>query len=105
MVSQSAADGSTSFLIQTIQNSQPGEAYIIGTEAHLVDRLQAQYPDREILHLGERHCCVNMARNTLDSLLELTEAWDGGNPYNIVEVPEGIAAPARIALQNMLQVK
>ncbi|MDO4582713.1 MAG: quinolinate synthase NadA [Planctomycetia bacterium] len=105
VVAQSAADGSTSFLINVVQNSQPGEAFVIGTESHLVDRLQKQYPDREIHHLAEKHNCVNMEQNTLDALLGLVEAWDAGKPYNIVAVPEEIAAPARVALENMLRVK
>ena len=102
VVSQSASAGSTAFIIKEIQNAQPGESFIIGTESHLVERLRNTHPELKIQHLGEPHPCVNMARNTLPALFRALEQLENDALENVVTVPEEIAADARIALNNML---
>lgn len=104
VVAQSAAAGSTAFLIKEIQNAIPGESYIVGTEAHLVERLKQQHPELVIQHLGQPHNCVNMARNTPDVLFRALEQLENGTCENRVAVPDSIASDARIALENMLKL-
>lgn len=104
VVAQSAAAGSTAFLIKEIRNAKPGESYIIGTEAHLVERLKKEHPELRIQHLGEPHNCMNMARNTPDMLFRALEQLENGTCENVITVPEETAADARIALENMLKL-
>lgn len=105
VVAASAADGSTTELIRVIESANPGEKFIIGTEATLVQRLKNTHPMLEITHLGGPHPCEDMMLNTLPSLCAVLEALDAGQPINVIEVPESVAADARLALARMLAVR
>ena len=41
-------DGSTSFIIKTVENAPSGSKWAIGTEVNLVNRLAKRFPDKEI---------------------------------------------------------
>ncbi|MDO4576248.1 MAG: quinolinate synthase NadA [Planctomycetia bacterium] len=104
VVSQSFGNGSTSYLISAIQKAPAGDAYIVGTEAHLVNRLRAEHPELTIHHLGQEHVCEDMARNTRDALFAAVENLNAATPTHLVAVPDAVAADARIALENMLRL-
>src|SRR3954463_6408959 len=48
VVEVSDLDGSTSFIIKTVEESPAGSKWVIGTEVNLVNRLQARFPDKQI---------------------------------------------------------
>lgn len=103
-----AADGagSTDYIRKQVAASTPGDTIAIGTEINLVNRLQAQYPDRTIFCLDPVVCpCSTMYRIhpaylawTLESLLE-------GRTPNRVTVKESVAVAARVALERMLEAR
>ncbi len=98
-------NGSTDFIIKTLAASQPGSAWAIGTEFHLVHRLAEQYPDRTVVSLENCVCyCATMSRISpqhvawvLDNLLE-------GRTVNRVQVEPDTARWARVALDRMLEI-
>ncbi len=104
VVAQSHSAGSTAFIIKEIQNAKPGDAFIVGTESHLVDRLVAEHPELEIQHLGKPHPCEDMGLNTPEYLFNALEQLENGTLENVITVPDEIAADARIALENMLKL-
>jgi len=98
--------GSTGQIIKQVADSSPGTRWGIGTELHLVNRLAAEHPDKEIHFLSPMvSVCSTMFRITLPRLCWAVENLASGNPMNIVEVPEPVAADARLALERMLAVK
>ncbi|MDY0275352.1 MAG: quinolinate synthase NadA [Desulfomicrobium sp.] len=92
--------GSTSYLINKVQQAATGRTMHIGTEANLVHRLQRQHPDKTICSLHPIWCS-NMAKTTAEKLLDtLTHL----QIQSVVRVGESIAASARLALERMLAV-
>lgn len=103
-----AADGagSTDYLRKQVAASAAGDTIAIGTEINLVNRLQAQYPDRTIFCLDPVVCpCSTMYRIHPAYLAWTLEALLEGTVLNRVSVAEDIAADARIALERMLEAK
>ncbi len=102
-----AADsyGSTSHIIETIAASEPGTAWAIGTEIHLVNRLKQQYPDRFITSLSPFQClCATMYRIRPQYLLWILDELVAGRAVNVVSVDERTAAGARLALDRMIEI-
>lgn len=97
-----AADGSgsTGYLVDKVQNADPGSTLIIGTEANLVKRLGMEFVDRQVLPLSPS-ICPNMARITLKNLRETLEQLPDASP---VVVDESERKGARLALERMLQI-
>lgn len=92
--------GSTDFIVKYVRNAPPGSTIIVGTEVNLVERLNLEYPDKEVLPL-HRSMCPNMARINLDNLLRTLENI---GTFNVIRVPEDIKADARKALDRMLDL-
>ncbi len=92
--------GSTSYLVREVAEAAPGETLIIGTEMHLVERLTAQYTDRQVIPL-RRSLCYNMARIDLTNLRATMEALPEGP---VVQLDEELKADARLALERMLSI-
>ena len=98
--------GSTSKIIQTVEQSAPGSKWAIGTELHLVNRLKNEHPEQEIYFLAADICmCATMYRIDLVHLCWSLEFLAAGAPVNVIEVDRETAAAALIALDRMLQVK
>jgi quinolinate synthase len=97
--------GSTDFIIRAVEAAPPGATIGVGTEIHLVQRLDAETPDRTVVSLDPLVCpCSTMFRIdaphlawTLDSLL------DGRVPNRITVDPD-TAHWARVALERMLEI-
>jgi len=98
--------GSTEFIIRTVEESAPGSKWAIGTEYHLVARLAAQHPDKEIFSASGIQCaCSTMYRIDPPHLLWALENLVDGVVINPIRVPRDVAADATVALERMLALK
>lgn len=101
-----AADyaGSTSFIINTIESAPSGSKWAIGTEMNLVNRLIAEYRDKQIVSLNPFLCpCLTMNRIDLPHLLWSLEKLEQGEVVNRIQVPAEISEFAVLALNRMLE--
>ena len=97
--------GSTEYIIKMVQNAEPGSVWAVGTEINLVERLGKEHPDRTVFCLDPQICpCSTMYRIHPSFLLWVLENLVEGNVVNQVKVPEPIAANARKALKQMLEI-
>jgi len=72
---------------------------IVGTELGIIHRLELENPGKTFFHISKLTVCPNMKRITLEKVL-----WSLEDLHFRVEVPEEIAAPARRAIERMLEV-
>ncbi|MFP4070755.1 MAG: quinolinate synthase NadA [Desulfovibrionales bacterium] len=101
LVQAADASGSTSFIIDYVENAPLGQTIFIGTEVHLVKRLRKQYSGKkEILPIADI-ACSNMAKISLEKLAHLLEGLEDQEP---VTVPGDIGKPALLSLERMLRV-
>ena len=106
VVDQADAIGSTSRIIQAVEQAPPGSKWAIGTELHLVQRLKQEHPEQEIYFLSPMVCmCATMYRIDLPHLCWSLENLAAGTPVNIVRVDDETAKFALEALRRMLEVK
>jgi quinolinate synthase len=99
-------NGSTSYIIQKIDQAPSGSKFAIGTEINLVNRLAAKYPDKKIVSLSPYQClCTTMYRVRPRWLLASFRAIKDNKPINIISVPEDIASLGNLALERMLNIK
>ncbi|MAL18104.1 MAG: quinolinate synthase [Balneola sp.] len=104
VVQASDLDGSTSFIIDTIENAEPGSKWAIGTEMNLVNRLAEENPDKKIVSLNPFMCpCLTMNRIDLPHLLWSLEKLEKGEVVNQITVPKNVAENAVLALNRMLE--
>ncbi|MDQ0269890.1 quinolinate synthase NadA [Cytobacillus purgationiresistens] len=95
--------GSTNYIINEINRSEPGSSWAIGTEMNLVNRIIQQHQDKEIISLNPHMCpCLTMNRIDLPHLAWSLESIDQGNAHNLIKVDKTIAADAKLALERML---
>ncbi|MBI5705438.1 MAG: quinolinate synthase NadA [Armatimonadetes bacterium] len=102
-----AADcaGSTEFIIKTVSSSDPGTVWAVGTEINLVSRLAKEHGDRTVFCLDSQVCpCSTMYRIHPSFLLWALENLVSGIVVNEIMVPEEVKAPAKVALDRMLQL-
>jgi quinolinate synthase len=104
VVAGSDASGSTAAIIQYVEQAPVGATIVIGTEWHLVNRLQQEHPDKVIKPLF-RSTCMNMAMTTAKHLLYALESILEGQPRNVVTVDAQVARWARVALERMLSLR
>jgi len=97
--------GSTSFIIKQVEAAPPGTTWAIGTELHLVKRLEQQHPEQTIRFLSPVVCmCATMYRIDLAHLCWSLEHIEAGNPVNVIRVDDETAKWAVTALERMLAV-
>lgn len=103
VVDKADAVGSTSFIVNYVENAPSGSVIAIGTELNLIHRLAVDHPDKKIFELSGEACpiCSNMFRTTLADLCFTLENLDRANR---VVVPDDIKNDARLALERMLEV-
>lgn len=102
-----AADynGSTEFIIKTIEAAPVGSVWGVGTEINLVSRLAKEHPDKEIFCLDPQICpCSTMYRIHPSFLAWTLENLVAGNIVNEVIVPPKVKHFAHQALDRMLTV-
>jgi quinolinate synthase len=103
-----AADlnGSTEFIIKTLEAAPAGSKWAIGTEVNLVNRLIQRFPDKHIQLLSPDLCmCATMYRIAPQNLAWALESLVAGEIVNQISVPEETARWARVALDRMLAIK
>jgi quinolinate synthase len=103
VVEQSDLDGSTSYIIKTVENAPAGSKWAIGTEVNLVNRLQQRFPDKEIRLLAPDLCmCATMYRIAPQNLAWAMENLIDGNVVNEIVVDDETKHFANIALERMI---
>ena len=90
---------STGGMVRTAKDS-PAQEFIVVTEEGMLHRLRKEKPDKQFHLVSPLAVCPNMKKTTLmkvrDALVNLQTP---------IEVPEEIAARARMAIQRMLDVQ
>jgi quinolinate synthase len=103
----SAADqvGSTEKIIEAIAAAPVGATIGVGTEIHLVNRLENETPDKTVVSLDPLVCpCSTMFRIDAPHLAWTLESIVDGKPVNMIEVDEGTTHWAKVALERMLAI-
>lgn len=97
--------GSTSYIIKQVEAAPPGTKWAIGTELHLVKRLEQNHPEQTIRFLSPVVCmCATMYRIDLAHLCWSLEHLEQGTPVNVITVDDETAKWAVTALERMLAV-
>lgn len=105
VVRESDYNGSTEYIIKTIEAAEPGTAWAVGTEINLVSRLAKEHPDKTVVCLDPQICpCSTMYRIHPSFLCWVLERLVDGEVVNQVIVPEETAHWARVALKRMLDI-
>ncbi len=105
VVSMADQYGSTEAIIAAVKNSPAGSKWAVGTEVNLVQRLQAQHPDKEIHLLAPSSCqCTTMDCNQPVNLLWLLDNLAVGKVKNQISVAPEIAVYAAKSLEQMLAI-
>src|SRR3712207_4171481 len=105
VVAAADCDGSTEYIIDTIQAAPAGTTWAVGTEINLVKRLDAELPDKEVFCLDPVICpCSTMYRVHPAYVLWSLEHLAEGRVVNRITVDPETAREAVIALDRMLAV-
>jgi quinolinate synthase len=97
--------GSTDFIIRAVAEAPPGSVLGVGTEIHLVHRLDHETPDKTVVCLDPLVCpCSTMSRIDPPHLAWVLEGLAAGEVHNRITVEPETAALARIALERMLAI-
>ena len=105
VVDISDLDGSTSFIIKTVENSHSGSKWAIGTEVKLVNRLQQWFPDKEVHLLAPDLCmCATMYRIAPQNLAWAMANLVEGVVVNEISVDDETKHYANIALERMISM-
>jgi quinolinate synthase len=95
--------GSTDFIIRAVADAPSGAVIGVGTEIHLVKRLDDETPDKTILSLDPLVCpCSTMFRIDAPHLAWVLEGLVEGEVRNRITVDGETASWARVALERML---
>jgi quinolinate synthase len=99
------AMGSTDFIVRYIADAPAGSTIAVGTEIHLVNRLNDETPDKTVVTLDPLICpCSTMSRIDEPHLAWVLENLVAGNVVNQITVDPDTAHWARVALQRMLDI-
>ncbi|HEY0457964.1 MAG TPA: quinolinate synthase NadA, partial [Pyrinomonadaceae bacterium] len=105
VVEISDLNGSTSFIINTVEKAPAGSKWAIGTEVNLVNRLQQKFPDKEIRLLAPDLCmCATMYRIAPQNLAWAIENLLDDNVVNEIIVDDETKHYASIALERMINL-
>ncbi len=98
--------GSTDYIITAVAAAPAGSTIAVGTEIHLVDRLQREHAsDRTVVSLDPLVCpCSTMFRIDLPHLAWILDGLMAAEVRNRITVDERTAAQARVALERMLAI-
>jgi quinolinate synthase len=98
--------GSTEFIIDTVTKAPAGSAWAVGTELHLVNRLKAENPDKQVWFLSPMVCmCSTMYRIDPAHLAWSLENLAAGKVVNRIKVDDETKRWAKTALDRMLALK
>jgi quinolinate synthase len=97
--------GSTDFIIRAVEAAPAGSVIGVGTEIHLVQRLDAEAPDKTVVSLDPLVCpCSTMFRIDAPHLAWTLESLVEGRVPNRITVDPDTAHWARVALERMLEI-
>jgi quinolinate synthase len=97
--------GSTDFIIRAVNEAPTGSVIAVGTEIHLVNRLNDETPDKTVVSLDPLICpCSTMFRIDAPHLCWVLENLVAGEAVNRITVDEETTEWARAALQRMLEI-
>ncbi len=97
--------GSTEQIIKKVSAGEPGSAWAIGTEIHLVNRLAKENPDKRVISLDPNVCvCTTMFRISPQHLCWALENLAAGRVVNRIEVSDDTRRWARVSLERMLSL-
>ena len=97
--------GSTDYIIKAVEAAPAGAVIGVGTEIHLVNRLDEETPDKTIVSLDPLVCpCSTMFRIDAPHLCWVLENLVQGTVVNRIVVDDDVAEGARIALDRMLAI-
>ena len=97
--------GSTSYILRQVEEAAPGTTWAIGTELHLVKRLEQNHPEQTIRFLSPVVCMfATMYRIDLAHLCWSLEHLEVGKPVNVIRVDDETAKWSVVALERMLAV-
>ena len=106
VVEKSDLNGSTEFIIKTVEAAPAGSAWAVGTEVNLVNRLAQRFPDKHVRLLAPDLCmCATMYRIAPQNLAWALESLVAGIVVNQITVDEETARFARVALDRMLAIQ
>jgi len=99
--------GSTEYILKTVREAAPNTRWLVATELNLVNRLheEVKHQGKHVHFMSPTVCmCSTMFRTDPQHLLWVLENLVEGHVVNRIKVPEADAHPARLTLNNMLQV-
>lgn len=103
-----AADvvGSTSTIIETVEQADPGETWAIGTEVHLANHLSRWHPEVNVVPLCGDSCmdCNAMRQVDPNYLTWVLEELAEGTAQNVISVDPAAKERAQVALDRMLDL-
>ncbi len=103
VVDKADLNGSTEFIIRTLNDAPAGSQWAVGTELNLVNRLAQKHQDKFVTLLAPDLCmCATMFRISPENLLWALENLIAGNVVNHITVDDDTAHWARVALDRML---
>jgi quinolinate synthase len=106
VVAKSDLNGSTEYIIKTINEAPAGSKWAVGTELNLVNRLAQRHPDMFVTLLAPDLCmCATMFRIAPENLCWSLENLLAGVVVNRITVDEETAHWARVALDRMLAIQ
>ena len=102
---QSDLNGSTSFIIKTIEEAPAGSKWAVGTEVNLVNRMIKRFPEQHIQLLAPDLCmCATMYRIAPQNLAWALDNLLEGNIVNEIVVDEETKHFANVALRRMIDL-
>jgi quinolinate synthase len=105
VVQKADLNGSTSYIIKTLEAAESGTKWAVGTEVNLVNRLVKRFPDKHIQLLAPDLCmCATMYRIAPQNLAWSLESLVAGQVVNEIRVDDETAHWARVALDRMLAI-
>jgi quinolinate synthase len=93
--------GSTSQLLEFIENLPSEQKVAVGTEYNFVKRLK--HPNTFVLSSTKPEC-PSMNETSLEELYNLVKAIDEGKGYNEIIVDKEVAKNAKLALDRMMEI-
>ena len=97
--------GSTDFIIKAVAAAPTGAVIGVGTEIHLVNRLNDETPDKTVVSLDPLVCpCSTMFRIDAAHLAWVLEHLVEGDLVNRITVDQETATWAGVALERMLEI-
>jgi quinolinate synthase len=97
--------GSTDFIIRAVENAPVGAVIGVGTEIHLINRLNNETPDKTVVSLDPLVCpCSTMFRIDAQHLCWVLENLVNDKVVNRITVDPDTTQWAKVALDRMLQI-